>query len=183
MSDGTQLNWDAQALKVNLSPIHVVGEEIQTPGEKKAARRGLLCGLAEEETRLVANSLREISELNDLTQRVSLVLLCIKTIANRKPLQSIARFRFRFLESGRDDPALWGCLQPQDLCCPQTACGQHRPWEPTALHEIDQATFRPPIAANTTATLSLERRWCQTESFLKIGELPAKRAVLRASVD
>ena len=79
--------------------------------------------------RLVANSLRDIAGFNSLTQRDS-------------PDCQLNSIR------------LYLKLITQDLCCPQTTCGQHCPWEPTALHEIDQAALRPLIATNTMATLN-----------------------------
>jgi hypothetical protein len=89
---------------------------LQWPAQKKAARRGLQCGLAEEETRLVKKCLSRIrcgTSLKPTLSRSEIRLIV-----------SVIRF-----------------VEPQDLCCPQTACGQHCPWEPTALHEIDQAAL------------------------------------------
>ena len=36
--------------------------------------------------------------------------------------------------------------EPRTACRPQTACGRHCPWEPTALHETGATTTVAPAA-------------------------------------
>ena len=49
--------------------------------------------------------------------------------------------------------------KPRAECPPQTACGGHCPWEPTAFH--DSATFRPPRSLSRATDLpDLKRTQC-----------------------
>jgi hypothetical protein len=93
--------------------------------QKKAARRRVVsCSLAEEETRLVAKC-----------QTLSCVPL------PRRRLNDFALFCYIFILTEK----------PRTACRPQTACGRHCPWEPTALHEIfGQPSDRPSVTVTDT---------------------------------
>jgi hypothetical protein len=99
------------------------------------------CYEADKYKILVANSLREIARENYFTQRASRCCFVKEGSKSSRKLQTTISVRRRYdlkNKNGLTQPGS-GRLQlalRQDLCCPQTVCGQHCPWEPTALHQL-----------------------------------------------